>query len=176
MRSLTRAAGTLLINDETHTFSAGPGGMTGDLGLEPDIVTLGKAIAGGIPIGAYGLSGEVAAAVAGRDDVDLIDTGGVGGTLAGNALSMAAARATLSSVLTDDAFVRDEGAGRPLHGRASSRSSTRTGCPGRSSSSAPGPSTASRHPPRAPAGSPTRPATRSSRTTCTWRWPTAGCC
>ena len=69
--------------------------MTGGLGLEPDIVTLGKAIAGGIPIGAYGLSASVAAAVAGRDDVDLIDTGGVGGTLAGNALSMAAARATL---------------------------------------------------------------------------------
>ena len=105
VRSLTRAAGTLLINDETHTLSAGPGGMTGDLGLQPDIVTLGKAIAGGIPIGAYGLSAEVAAAVTSRDDVDLIDTGGVGGTLAGNALSMAAARATLSSVLTDDAFV-----------------------------------------------------------------------
>src|SRR4051812_3538058 len=105
VRSLTRAAGTLLINDETHTLSAGPGGMTADLALEPDIVTLGKAIAGGIAIGAYGLSAEVAAAVTSRDDVDLIDTGGVGGTLAGNALSMAAARATLSSVLTDDAFI-----------------------------------------------------------------------
>jgi glutamate-1-semialdehyde 2,1-aminomutase len=106
VRALTRAAGTLLIIDETHTFSAGPGGMTAALGLEPDIITLGKAIAGGIPIGAYGLSAAVASAVLGRDDVDLIDTGGVGGTLAGNALSMAAARATLSEVLTAEAFER----------------------------------------------------------------------
>jgi glutamate-1-semialdehyde 2,1-aminomutase len=106
VRSLTRAAGTLLINDETHTFSAGPGGMTAAYGLEPDIVTLGKSIAGGIPIGAYGLSAEVAALVTARDDVDLIDTGGVGGTLAGNALSMAAARATLAEVLTPAAFER----------------------------------------------------------------------
>jgi glutamate-1-semialdehyde 2,1-aminomutase len=109
VRALTRSAGTLLINDETHTLSAGPGGMTGALGLEPDIVTLGKAIAGGIPIGAYGLSAEVAARVVARDDVDLIDTGGVGGTLAGNALSMAAARATLAEVLTPEAFSRMTG-------------------------------------------------------------------
>jgi glutamate-1-semialdehyde 2,1-aminomutase len=106
VRALTRATGTLLINDETHTFSAGPGGATAAWGLEPDIVTLGKAIAGGIPIGAYGLSASVADRVLARDDVDLIDTGGVGGTLAGNALSMAAARATLSEVLTAEAFSR----------------------------------------------------------------------
>ncbi|HTY72768.1 MAG TPA: transaminase [Actinomycetes bacterium] len=106
VRELTRATGTLLINDETHTFSAGPGGMTAAHGLEPDVVTLGKAMAGGIPIGAYGLSADVADRVSARDDVDLIDTGGVGGTLAGNALSMAAARATLSEVLTPEAFTR----------------------------------------------------------------------
>jgi len=94
----------LLINDETHTFSAGPGGCTQAWGLEPDLVTVGKAIAGGIPAGAYGMSSELAGQLQARDDLDLIDMGGVGGTLAGNALSLAAARATLEFVLTDDAF------------------------------------------------------------------------
>ena len=56
VRSLTRDAGALLINDETHTLSAGPGGCTKAWSLAPDIVTVGKAIAGGIPAGAYGLS------------------------------------------------------------------------------------------------------------------------
>jgi glutamate-1-semialdehyde 2,1-aminomutase len=106
VRSLTKKYGTLLINDETHTFSAGPGGCTRAWKLEPDMVTIGKAIAGGIPIGAYGLSDEVAKLIAKRIDIDLVDVGGVGGTLAGNALSIAAARATLEHVLTDAAFER----------------------------------------------------------------------
>lgn len=104
VRSLTRDAGTLLINDETHTISAGVGGCTKAWNLSPDIVTLGKAIAGGIPIGAYGLSAELADRVWNDPDTDLVDTGGVGGTLAGNALSLAAARATLESVLTEEAY------------------------------------------------------------------------
>jgi len=104
VRELTRRHGTLLINDETHTLSAGPGGCTLAWGLEPDLVTVGKAIAGGIAAGAYGVSAEVAGRVAARRDADLIDTGGVGGTLAGNALSVAAMRATLEQVLTDQAF------------------------------------------------------------------------
>jgi len=104
VRELTREAGTLLIIDETHTLSAGPGGCTQAWGLEPDIVTLGKAIAGGIPIGAYGLSAEMAERLLAREDLDLVDTGGVGGTLAGNALSLAAARATLDQVLTEEAY------------------------------------------------------------------------
>jgi glutamate-1-semialdehyde 2,1-aminomutase len=106
VRSLTKKYGTLLINDETHTFSAGPGGCTRAWGLAPDMVTIGKAIAGGIPIGAYGLSDEVAQQIAKRIDLDLVDVGGVGGTLAGNPLSIAAARATLEHVLTDAAFER----------------------------------------------------------------------
>ncbi|MGE0237412.1 MAG: transaminase [Parvibaculaceae bacterium] len=105
-RELTRRAGTLLINDETHTISAGPGGCTAAWNLVPDIVTIGKAIGGGIPIGAYGLSAEFADRIWGNADLDLVDTGGVGGTLAGNALSLAAARATLDSVLTAEAYVR----------------------------------------------------------------------
>jgi glutamate-1-semialdehyde 2,1-aminomutase len=104
VRALTQRHGTLLINDETHTFSAGPGGCTAAWGLQPDIVTIGKSIAGGVPAGAYGLSAELAERILGDPDADIEDTGGVGGTLAGNALSVAAMRATLQDVLTDDAF------------------------------------------------------------------------
>jgi glutamate-1-semialdehyde 2,1-aminomutase len=104
VRALTQQYGTLLINDETHTFSAGPGGCTAAWGLRPDIVTIGKSIAGGVPAGAYGLSAELAERILGDPDADIEDTGGVGGTLAGNALSVAAMRATLQEVLTDEAF------------------------------------------------------------------------
>src|SRR3954452_18159700 len=104
VRELTRRSGTYLINDETHTFSAGPGGATRAWGLSPDVLTIGKAIGGGIPAAAYGLSEELATAVNRRDDLDLVDMGGVGGTLAGSPLSVTAMRATLEHVLTDDAF------------------------------------------------------------------------
>ncbi len=104
VRELTRKYGTLLIIDETHTFSAGPGGMTKANDLDPDIVVIGKAIGGGIPTAAYGLSADFAEKALARDDLDLIDMGGVGGTLAGNPLSVAAMRATLEHVLTEDAF------------------------------------------------------------------------
>jgi glutamate-1-semialdehyde 2,1-aminomutase len=108
LRQICDRTGTLLLIDETHTLSAGPGGCTRAWGLRPDIVTLGKSFAGGVPIGAYGLSEPVASRLRERveaTDADLVDVGGVGGTLAGNALSLAAARATLGEVLTDDAFV-----------------------------------------------------------------------
>ncbi|HEX2804560.1 MAG TPA: aminotransferase class III-fold pyridoxal phosphate-dependent enzyme, partial [Kineosporiaceae bacterium] len=97
-------AGTLLMIDETHTFSAGPGGATAAWGLQPDIFVIGKSLGGGIPSGAYGISDEVARRVGADPDADLVDVGGVGGTLAGNALSMAAMRATLEQVLTEKAF------------------------------------------------------------------------
>jgi glutamate-1-semialdehyde 2,1-aminomutase len=106
VRELTRSYGTLLINDETHTFSAGPGGCTSAWGLDPDLVTIGKSIGGGIPCGAFGLSAALAERIMSDDSADLIDTGGVGGTLAGNALSVTAMRATLEHVLTDDAFAQ----------------------------------------------------------------------
>ncbi len=106
VRELCTRHGTLLIIDETHTFSAGPGGCTAAWGLQPDAVTLGKSIGGGVPIGTYGVSAELAERIAGQEDADYEDTGGVGGTLAGNALSLAAARATHSEVLTDEAFER----------------------------------------------------------------------
>ena len=104
VRELCTRTGTLLVNDETHTISAGPGGATRAWGLHPDMVTIGKAIGGGIPCGAYGMSAELAERFAGMPDLDLIDMGGVGGTLAGNPVSMAAMHATLSQVLTDDAW------------------------------------------------------------------------
>ena len=106
VRNLCNEHGTLLIIDETHTLSAGPGGCTAAWGLRPDAVTLGKSIGGGVPIGAYGVTAELAQRIAAQEDADYEDTGGVGGTLAGNALSLAAARATLGEVLTDDAFRR----------------------------------------------------------------------
>ncbi|MGZ4609141.1 MAG: aspartate aminotransferase family protein [Actinomycetes bacterium] len=106
LRRLTREHGTLLVIDETHTLCAGPGGYTAAHGLSPDLVTLGKAIAGGIPAGAFGMTAEVADAIAARVDLEDIDVGGIGGTLAGNALSLAAMRVTLAEVLTDEAFAR----------------------------------------------------------------------
>jgi glutamate-1-semialdehyde 2,1-aminomutase len=107
LHELATRYGALLILDETHTFSAGPGGMTAALGLSPDLLVVGKSIGGGIAGGAYGLSADVARRVeqqARSGAADLVDVGGVGGTLAGNALSLAAMRATLEQVLTPAAF------------------------------------------------------------------------
>jgi glutamate-1-semialdehyde 2,1-aminomutase len=104
LRELATRHRALLMIDETHTFSAGPGGATRLWGLQPDVLVIGKSIGGGIPGGAYGMSHDVATMVAAHPEADLIDVGGVGGTLAGNALSVAAMRATLQHVLTDKAF------------------------------------------------------------------------
>jgi len=101
---LAKKFGVIWIIDETHTISVGPGGMTADLGLKPDILTIGKAIGGGIPIGTFGMTNEVAAAISAKTEREVIDTGGIGGTLAGNALSLAAMRATLTEVLTEANF------------------------------------------------------------------------
>jgi glutamate-1-semialdehyde 2,1-aminomutase len=106
VRELTRETGTLLVIDETHTLCCGPGGYTAAYGLEPDLLTIGKPIGGGIPTGAYGFSAEVAQRIINHTFWDEADVGGVGGTLAGNALSLAAVRATLAEVLTDEAFER----------------------------------------------------------------------
>ena len=106
LRDMTRRAGTLLIIDETHTISAGPGGYTRAHGLSPDILTIGKPIAGGMPAAVYGLSAEVADRIRAATTIEEADTGGIGGTLAGNALSLAAMRATLEHVLTEEAYAR----------------------------------------------------------------------
>jgi glutamate-1-semialdehyde 2,1-aminomutase len=107
LRAATRDAGTLLIIDETHTICAGPGGYTGAYGLEPDLLTIGKPIAGGVPASAYGFSAEVAERLESLLPADeRADVGGIGGTVAANVLSLAATRATLAEVLTEEAFGR----------------------------------------------------------------------
>ena len=104
MHELCRKYEIIWILDETHTLSAGPGGMTAQLGLKPDALVLGKTIGGGIAVGAYGMTETLAETIAASMELESIDVGGVGGTLAGNALSMAAVGATLTEVLTPDAF------------------------------------------------------------------------
>ena len=104
VRRLTRATGAVLIVDETHTLCAGPGGCTRAWGLDPDAVVVGKTIGGGVPAAALGTTAELADRIAASLALEDIDVGGVGGTLAGNALSLAAMRATLTEVLTDDVF------------------------------------------------------------------------
>ena len=106
VQELAKKYGTFLIIDETHTISFGPGGMTAGLGLKPDFLTIGKAIGSGVPTGTFGMTQEVANQIAEFVKLAEVDTGGVGGTLAGNALSLAAMRATLSEVLTDAAYAK----------------------------------------------------------------------
>ena len=106
VRELCTRYGTLLLIDETHTISAGPGGCTQAWGLSPDIVTIGKTLGAGIPSAAYGMTQELSDRVYRHTDWKNADVGGVGGTLAGNALSLAAMRATLGEVMTDEAFAR----------------------------------------------------------------------
>lgn len=100
LRRLTRKYGSLLIIDETHTICAGPGGYTAAHGLQPDMLTLGKPIAGGLPAAVYGFTSEVSQRFSAGLNIDDSDVGGIGGTLAGNALSIAAMKATLEQVLT----------------------------------------------------------------------------
>lgn len=106
LRRLTRDTGTLLVIDETHTQVCGPGGLTREWGLEPDLVTLGESAAGGLPFGAYGMTAALAAVFERPDPDDPHAEIAAGGTLFANALSMAAARAALGTVLNDDAYAR----------------------------------------------------------------------
>jgi glutamate-1-semialdehyde 2,1-aminomutase len=101
LRRLASDAGALLVVDETHTLVSGPGGLTARWGLEPDLVVLGKSVSGGVPLGAYGLTEEVGAVLGVASYEDCPATGG---TLFGNALSLAAARVVLEQVLTAQAY------------------------------------------------------------------------
>ena len=178
VRELTRRHGTLLINDETHTFSAGPGGAHRGLGPGPGHGHdrqghrrrhPGRRLR---PVRRAGRPDLTAAT-----DLDLVDMGGVGGTLAGNAVSVAATRATLEQVLTDAAFAGMIAVATGVRRRRPQASSNGTACRGRSASSARGSEyrfcragAADRRPSRRP------PPTPSSRTTCTSTWPTAASC
>jgi len=103
-QELARRYGSLLIADETHTICAGPGGCTAEWKLDPDMLVFGKAIGSGIPGATFGVSEEVAQRISARIHLEDCDVGGIGGTLAGNALSLAAMRATLEYILTPAAF------------------------------------------------------------------------
>ncbi len=136
VRALTRKYGTLLIIDETHTICAGAGGYTRAFGLEPDILVIGKTIGGGIPVGTYGFSEKLGDRINAMLEPDNSDVGGVGGTLAGYALSLAAVRATLGEVLTDAAFEKmiplaerwTAGVNEAIHARNIPWHVTRLGC------------------------------------------------
>jgi glutamate-1-semialdehyde 2,1-aminomutase len=136
LRALTRKHGTLLVIDETHTMCAGPGGFTAANGLNPDVLTVGKAIGSGIPSAAYGFTEEVAARIDDAIGVADSDVGGVGGTLAANVLSLTAMRATLTHVLTDESFGRmialaerfDEGVASVIDDHGLPWHVTRLGC------------------------------------------------
>jgi glutamate-1-semialdehyde 2,1-aminomutase len=104
VREITRRHGVLLIIDETHTICAGPGGCTKEWGLEPDFFVIGKPIGGGMPAAVYGMTDEVAAQLEPYLRSDGVDVSGVGGTLTGNALALAAVRATLSTTLRQEDF------------------------------------------------------------------------
>ena len=106
LREITRRTGTLLVIDETHTICAGPGGYTAAHGLLPDMLTIGKPIAGGVPAAAYGVSGDLAERAAAGIRVEDSDVSGIGGTLSGNALALAAMRAALERVLTPEFYHR----------------------------------------------------------------------
>ena len=106
LRVLTRRYGTLLVIDETHTICVGPGGATAAWGLEPDFFVIGKTIGGGMPAAAYGMTATIAERLGALIGSSAVDASGVGGTLTGNALAIAAVRATLSSTLTADDFAR----------------------------------------------------------------------
>jgi glutamate-1-semialdehyde 2,1-aminomutase len=105
LRELTRRTGTLLVIDETHCLSSGPGGYTRAEGLDPDAIVLGKPVAGGVPTGIYGVSEEFGQRV--RDYLgrrDQLGFSGIGTTLSGSALQMAAMRAVLENYFTEGSF------------------------------------------------------------------------
>jgi glutamate-1-semialdehyde 2,1-aminomutase len=111
VRELCSKYGTLLVIDETHTICAGPGGCTRAWNLQPDFLTIGKTLGAGIPSAAYGVTEEISRRILEETDWRNADVGGIGGTLAGNALSLAAMRATLGQVMTDQAFEQMLGLG-----------------------------------------------------------------
>ena len=116
VRRITRETGTLLAMDETHTQVVGPGGLTAQWGLRPDLVTIGKSIAGGLPFGAWGMTDEIAAVLEQRKgpDGERANLVATGGTIFGNALAMAAARVVMTEILTPEAYAHTQRLGARL--------------------------------------------------------------
>ena len=142
LRRLTRETGTLLVLDETHTLVCGPGGLVGRWGLDPDMVTIGKSIGGGIPVGAYGMTAELAERFEVDEEQfpasgDFVPELATGGTLFANPLSLAASRAALGEVLTDDAYERTAALGARLADGIESAAAERPGSTGPPTASSP---------------------------------------
>ncbi|RWF14426.1 MAG: aminotransferase class III-fold pyridoxal phosphate-dependent enzyme, partial [Mesorhizobium sp.] len=114
LRRLTRAAGTLLLIDETHTISTGPGGYSGKYGLEPDLFVLGKPVAGGVPASIWGMTEEVATRYGAYSRTKEPGYSGMGTTLSANPLQFAAMRATLEEVMTEAAYAHMDRLARRL--------------------------------------------------------------
>jgi glutamate-1-semialdehyde 2,1-aminomutase len=119
LRRATRETGTLLAIDEVHTLPCAYGGLARAWGLEPDFLTLGKALAAGVPLAAYGMRDEIASLIAPpaqlhREMGATVAQVATGGTLFANALSMAAGRAALLDVLTEEAFERTASLGERM--------------------------------------------------------------
>jgi glutamate-1-semialdehyde 2,1-aminomutase len=104
LREITRRTGTLLVIDETHCISSGPGGYTREHGLEPDAMVLGKPVAGGIPAALYGFSADMAARVNRFLETRTPGHSGIGTTLAGSRIQLALMRAMLEAYFTPEAY------------------------------------------------------------------------
>ncbi|MBA4255351.1 MAG: aspartate aminotransferase family protein [Polaromonas sp.] len=113
-QAILRRHGTLLVLDETHTLSTGPGGYTRAHGLQPDALVLGKPVGGGVPCAAYGFSAELAERAMAAKRRAPPGHSGIGTTLTGNMLSMAAMRATLTQTLTAQAHAHMQDAATQL--------------------------------------------------------------
>ena len=103
-QALIRRHGTLLVLDETHTISSGPGGYARAHGLQPDAVVVGKPLGGGMPCAAYGFSAELAARAEAAKRAAPPGHSGIGTTLTANLLAMAAMRATLTHLMVPDVY------------------------------------------------------------------------
>ncbi len=102
--ALCRAAGTRVVLDETHTLSQGLGGYARCHGLAPDMLVIGKAVAGGLPCAVYGMSNDMARAMVASKTAAPPGHSGIGTTLSGNMLTLAALRASLTHLHTSDHY------------------------------------------------------------------------
>ena len=104
LRALCTKYDVLLILDETHTISTARGGWAKANNITPDFLVVGKPIAGGLPAAAYGFSAQMAARMQAAKDSAPTGHSGIGTTLSGNMMTLAAIHATLTEVATEDAY------------------------------------------------------------------------
>lgn len=102
--ALIRRHGSLLVMDETHTISSGPGAYCRAHGIEPDMLVLGKPLGGGVPCAVYGFSADCARRAEAAKRAAPAGHSGIGTTLTANLLALAAMRAALEEVMSDAAY------------------------------------------------------------------------